>query len=165
MIENSRRCRNWPARCSRWRSGVIDQRRCRSGESAQNGRAVPSLKLLNVINTKGVDVLFLWSAGHRDVALHTKASLERKAGTEQLLDTLEKALAGEIRTLPWMSEDTKRIAEGKLAALHNRTGHPERWRDYSALKVDRNEFLGDLHRSAVFERNYLLSKLGKPAAS
>jgi putative endopeptidase len=88
-----------------------------------------------------------------------------KAGTERLLDALEKALAGEIRTLPWMSEDTKRIAEGKLAALHNRIGHPERWRDYSALKVDRHDFLGDLHRSAVFERNYLLSKLGKPVDS
>jgi putative endopeptidase len=85
-----------------------------------------------------------------------------KAGTERLLDALEKALAGEIRTLPWMSEETKRIAEGKLAALHNRIGHPERWRDYSALKVDRHDFLGDLHRSTVFERNYLLSKLGKP---
>jgi putative endopeptidase len=89
-------------------------------------------------------------------------STAAKAGTERLLDALEKAFAGEIRTLPWMSEDTKRIAEGKLAALHNRVGHPERWRDYSALKVDRHDFLGDLHRSAVFERNYLLSKLGKP---
>jgi putative endopeptidase len=85
-----------------------------------------------------------------------------KAGTEQLLAALEKALAGEIRSLPWMSEETKTIAEGKLAALQNRIGHPERWRDYSALKVDRHEFLGDLHRSAVFERNYMLSKLGKP---
>jgi putative endopeptidase len=85
-----------------------------------------------------------------------------KAGTERLLDALEKALAGEIRTLPWMSEETKRIAEGKLAALHNRIGHPERWRDYSALKVDRHDFLADLHRDALFERNYLLSKLGKP---
>ena len=85
-----------------------------------------------------------------------------KAGTERLVDALEKALAGEIRTLPWMSEETKKTAEGKLAAIRNRIGHPERWRDYSALKVDRHDFLGDLHRSAVFERNYLLSKLGKP---
>jgi putative endopeptidase len=88
-----------------------------------------------------------------------------KAGTERLLDALEKALAGEIRTLPRMSEETKRIAEGKLAALHNRIGHPDRWRDYSALKVDRHDFIGDLHRSAVFERNYFLSKLSKPVDS
>jgi putative endopeptidase len=85
-----------------------------------------------------------------------------KAGTEQVVDALDKALADEIRTLPWMSEQTKRSAEGKLAAIRNRIGHPQRWRDYSALKVDRHDFLGDLHRDALFERNYLLSKLGRP---
>jgi putative endopeptidase len=61
-----------------------------------------------------------------------------------------------------MSEETQKTAETKLSAIRNRIGHPERWRDYSALKVDRHDFLGDLHRSTVFERNYLLSKLGKP---
>jgi putative endopeptidase len=84
-----------------------------------------------------------------------------KAGTERLVDALEKALAGEIRGLPWMSEETKKSAEVKLAAIRNRIGHPERWRDYSALKVDRHDFIGDLHRSTVFERDYQLSKLGK----
>jgi putative endopeptidase len=85
-----------------------------------------------------------------------------KAGTERLVDALEKALAGEIRTLPWMSEETKKTAERKLAAIRNRIGHPQRWRDYSALKVDRHDFLADLHRDAIFERNDLLSKLGQP---
>jgi putative endopeptidase len=85
-----------------------------------------------------------------------------KAGAERLVDALEKALAGEISTLPWMSDETKRAAEGKLAAIQNRIGHPEKWRDYSALKVDRHDFLEDLHRNALFERNYLLSKLDRP---
>jgi putative endopeptidase len=85
-----------------------------------------------------------------------------KAGTERLVDALEKALGGEIRSLPWMSEETKKTAEEKLTAIRNRIGHPERWRDYSALQVDRHDFIGDLHRSAVFERDYQLSKLGKP---
>ena len=85
-----------------------------------------------------------------------------KDGGERLVDALEKALAGEIRTLPWMNEETKKSAEKKLAAIHNRIGHPERWRDYSALKVDRHDFIGDLHRSTVFERVYQLSKLDEP---
>src|SRR3984957_5180397 len=85
-----------------------------------------------------------------------------KAGTERLVDALEKALGGEIRSLPWMSEETKKTAEKKLTAIRNRIGHPERWRDYSALKIDRHDFIGDLRRSTVFERDYQLSKLGKP---
>jgi len=85
-----------------------------------------------------------------------------KAGTERLVDALEKALAGEIRTLPWMNDETKKTAEEKLAAIRNRIGYPQKWRDYSDLKVDRHDFLGNLHRDAVFERNYVLSKLGRP---
>jgi hypothetical protein len=46
------------------------------------------------------------------------------------------------------------LPKGKLAAIRNRIGHPERWPDYSALKVDRHDFIADLHRSAVFERDY-----------
>jgi putative endopeptidase len=61
-----------------------------------------------------------------------------------------------------MSEETKKTAEMKLTAVRDRIGHPERWRDYSALKVDRHDFIGNLHHSAVFERDYRLSKLAKP---
>jgi putative endopeptidase len=86
-----------------------------------------------------------------------------KAGTERLAAALEKALGDEIRSLPWMSDDTKKSAEKKLAEIRNRIGYPKKWRDYSGLRVDQNDFLGNLRRSAVFERNYLLSKLGKPS--
>jgi len=89
-------------------------------------------------------------------------SVSAKAGAERLVDALEKSLAAEIRTLPWMNEETKKTAEKKLAAIRNRIGHPERWRDYSALKIDRDDFLGDVHRVALFERDDMLSKLGKP---
>jgi len=89
-------------------------------------------------------------------------SATAKAGTGQLLDALEKALAGEIRDLPWMNDATKETAEKKLAAIQNRIGRPEHWRDYSGLQVDRQDFLGNLHRDAVFDRSYMLSKLGGP---
>ena len=85
-----------------------------------------------------------------------------QARIERITDALEKALADEMRTLPWMSDETKKIAERKLAAIRNRIGYPRKWRDYSGLRVDRDDFLGNLHRNAVFERNYLLSRLGKP---
>jgi putative endopeptidase len=84
-----------------------------------------------------------------------------KAGAERLVDDLKKALDGEIHTLPWMNDETKKTAEAKLAAVKDKIGHPEKWRDYSGLEVDRHDFLGNLHRTAVFERNDLLGKLGR----
>jgi putative endopeptidase len=85
-----------------------------------------------------------------------------KASMDQLVAALEKALGEDIKTLPWMSDATKTAAEEKLAMIRNKIGYPEKWRDYSALKVKRDDLLGNLHRNAVFERNWNLDHLGKP---
>jgi putative endopeptidase len=46
--------------------------------------------------------------------------------------------------------------------IRNKIGYPEKWRDYSALVVKRDDLMGNLHRESVFSRNYRLAKLGKP---
>lgn len=89
-------------------------------------------------------------------------SPETKSDMRQLTAALEKSLANEIRALPWMSDETKKTAELKLAAIENRIGYPEKWRDYSDLKVGPHDFLGNLHRDVVFERDYRFSKLNEP---
>jgi putative endopeptidase len=85
-----------------------------------------------------------------------------KASMDQLVAALDKALADDIKTLPWMSEETKKAAEAKLALYRNKIGYPEKWRDYSALTVKRDDGLGNAERTDVFDRNYNLNKLGKP---
>jgi putative endopeptidase len=61
-----------------------------------------------------------------------------------------------------MSEETRKTAEAKLAAIQTRIGYPDHWRDYSKLNIDRSDFLGNLHRHAVFQRGESLSELEKP---
>jgi putative endopeptidase len=85
-----------------------------------------------------------------------------KASMDQLVAALEKALGDDIKTLPWMSDATKKEAEAKLAMIRNKIGYPDKWRDYSALKVKRDDLIGNVHRDAVFSRSYNLNKLGKP---
>jgi putative endopeptidase len=85
-----------------------------------------------------------------------------KASMDQLVAALDKALADDIKTLPWMSEETKKAAEEKLALYRNKIGYPEKWRDYSALSVKRDDAMGNARRAAVFQRNYNLNKLRKP---
>ncbi len=85
-----------------------------------------------------------------------------KASMDQLVAALEKSLGDDIKTLPWMSDATKKAAEEKLGMIRNKIGYPEKWRDYSALKVERDDLLGNLRRNNVFQRNYNLNKLGKP---
>jgi putative endopeptidase len=85
-----------------------------------------------------------------------------KASMDQLVAALDKALADDIKTLPWMSEETKKAAEVKLSEYRNKIGYPEKWRNYDALKVKRDDALGNAQRNAVFERNWDLDHLGKP---
>ena len=85
-----------------------------------------------------------------------------KDSMDKLVAALEKSLGDDIKTLPWMSETTKKAAEKKLAMIRNKIGYPEKWRDYSSVKVDRTDLIGNLHSSAVYERNYNYAKLGKP---
>ncbi|HEX4005264.1 MAG TPA: M13 family metallopeptidase [Acidobacteriaceae bacterium] len=87
---------------------------------------------------------------------------EAKQNMEHLVAALEKALGQDIQALPWMSEDTKKQAEEKLADFRQKIGYPDKWRDYSKLKVTRTDFIEDVHHSAVFEFNYELNKVGKP---
>jgi putative endopeptidase len=87
---------------------------------------------------------------------------QAKISMDKLVASLEKSLGDDIKTLPWMSDATKKAAEEKLALIRNKIGYPEKWRDYSSIKVDRGDLIGNLHRSTVYERNYNFAKLGKP---
>jgi putative endopeptidase len=85
-----------------------------------------------------------------------------KDSMDKLVTALEKSLGDDIKTLPWMSDATKKAAEEKLAMFRNKIGYPEKWRDYSSVQVDRADLIGDLHRTAVFGRDWNYGHLGKP---
>jgi putative endopeptidase len=85
-----------------------------------------------------------------------------KDNVEHLVKALEASLGEDIQQLPWMSEATKAQAELKLKAITDKIGYPEHWRDYSKLRVKRNDLLGNAERSDIFENNRDLAKYGKP---
>jgi endothelin-converting enzyme/putative endopeptidase len=68
----------------------------------------------------------------------------------------------DIDAASWMSEDTKRAAEVKLSAVADRIGYPDKWLDYSSMKIGPDDALGNLHRATAFERKRTLDKIGKP---
>ena len=85
-----------------------------------------------------------------------------KQNMEKLVAALEKALGDDIKTLPWMSDDTKKAAEEKLAMFRQKIGYPEKWKDYSTVEISRAAFVRNVQNAVVFDRNYQLAKLGKP---
>jgi putative endopeptidase len=87
---------------------------------------------------------------------------EAKARTLKMVQALEAALRQDITGLPWMSEDTKKQALIKLDAIQNKIGYPNKWRDYSTLKIVRDDALGNSLRANAFEVRRQLNKINKP---
>lgn len=87
---------------------------------------------------------------------------EGKERALKMVGLLEKALATDIDNLSWMGPDTKKQAQIKLAAIANRIGYPDKWRDYSSLHVVRGDALGNSLRANEFEFQRQLNKIGKP---
>ena len=87
---------------------------------------------------------------------------EAKKRMTAMVKNLLKAYAASIKELDWMSADTKKEALAKVDKFMIKIGYPDKWRDYSALKVVENDLFGNVTRATEFEYNRMLNKLGKP---
>jgi len=94
--------------------------------------------------------------------VHRVFSPELKASTVDMVRRIEDAMALRISQLDWMSQETKEQALTKLHGIRNKIGYPEKWRDYSAVKIARNDFLGNVQRATEFERHRNFNKVGRP---
>jgi endothelin-converting enzyme/putative endopeptidase len=79
-----------------------------------------------------------------------------------MVHAIEQALQGDIQELSWMTAETKQQALVKLAAVENKIGYPDQWRDYSPLKIIRGDALGNSMRANDFETHRQLAKIGNP---
>lgn len=89
-------------------------------------------------------------------------SPEAKERMTEMVKNLLKAYAESIKKLDWMSENTKKEALAKVDKFMIKIGYPDKWRDYSTLKVAKNDLFGNAERATEFEYNRMLNKLGKP---
>jgi putative endopeptidase len=85
-----------------------------------------------------------------------------KVAMLELVDNLIEAYRISINELVWMSPETKVKALDKLAKFTPKIGYPDKWRDYSALTITRDNLFGNIGRITKFSRDIELAKIGKP---
>jgi putative endopeptidase len=85
-----------------------------------------------------------------------------KAKVQQLVANLRAALSERIDALTWMTPETKSRAHEKLATFTTKVGYPDKWKDYSALEVRRDDLIGNVRRAAVWQWRYQVARLDKP---
>lgn len=87
---------------------------------------------------------------------------DAKRRIDALVSKLIDAYRSSIDGLDWMSAATKAQARDKLSKLAVKIGYPSEWKDYSTLKVARDDLVGNVVRSAQLEYQRDLDRLGKP---
>jgi putative endopeptidase len=87
---------------------------------------------------------------------------ESKAKVQQLVANLRAALSERIDALEWMTPETKSRAHEKLATFTPKIGYPEKWKDYSTLEIRRNDLIGNVRRSSLWQWRYQVARLDKP---
>ena len=85
-----------------------------------------------------------------------------KDNMEKMVKALEVALDDDIKHLDWMSDATKVEAKKKLDAFRDKIGYPEKWRDYSSVKIKRDDAVYNAEQIAAFNDRRDLAKIGKP---
>lgn len=85
-----------------------------------------------------------------------------KEKMEKLVNNLRAALRERINDNTWMSDATKKQAEEKLSKFTAKIGYPDKWKDYSAMNISRDNLVGNVMAANKWQWNDMISKLGKP---
>ena len=67
-----------------------------------------------------------------------------------------------IENLEWMSKETKTKALDKLSKITYKVCYPDKWKDYSSMKLDRSSFVSNIIKCRTWQFNYYVDKLNKP---
>ncbi|MEO8910318.1 MAG: M13 family metallopeptidase [Gemmatimonadaceae bacterium] len=89
-------------------------------------------------------------------------SPKAKAEAKQVIDDIRASFGNRVTNLNWMSDSTRKYALGKLARMNEKVGYPDKWRDYSTLRVEDGAFAPNVFRADAFEWRRIINRPGKP---
>ena len=87
---------------------------------------------------------------------------EAKQRMDVLVGNLLKAFDASIDELAWMGPDTKKAAHDKVRNFTVKVGYPTKWKDYTALVVDKDDLLGNVLRARAVNVQREVTKVGQP---
>jgi putative endopeptidase len=85
-----------------------------------------------------------------------------KQRMEVLVGHLTEAYRQSITALDWMTEETKVRALEKLDKFTPKIGYPDKWKDYSAIQISRDDLVGNVRNVSSWEFDYHANKIGAP---
>ncbi|HNQ27612.1 MAG TPA: M13 family metallopeptidase [Aquaticitalea sp.] len=97
------------------------------------------------------------------VYVDAKFPPQAKAKAEEMIQNVIEAFQVRIKSLEWMSEETKEKAKEKLNKFTVKIGYPDQWKDYSKLEVKTgNSYFENMLALEEWERQKAYSKINEP---
>jgi putative endopeptidase len=87
---------------------------------------------------------------------------DAKARMDVLVANVREAYRVSIGDLDWMTPETRQRALVKLDKFTPKIGYPNTWRDYSQLRIERDDLYGNFRRGYQVGFDRELGKLGSP---
>ena len=87
---------------------------------------------------------------------------EAKARMNDLVENLKAVFRDHLEKVDWMTDATRAKALAKFARFTQKIGYPDKFRDYSSVKIKRDDYLGNVRRAAAFEEHREIARVGKP---
>lgn len=79
-----------------------------------------------------------------------------------MVEAIRDALKDRINKLEWMGDSTREKALHKLATMKKKVGYPDKWKDFSAMKINRGPYVLNMQTANAWYHQYTVNKLGKP---
>ena len=87
---------------------------------------------------------------------------EAKARMNDLVENLKAVFHDRLEKIPWMTAETRAKALAKFERFTQKIGYPDKFRDYSSVVIQRNDYLGNVRRAEAFESQREIARVGKP---
>jgi putative endopeptidase len=86
---------------------------------------------------------------------------EARARMNELVENLKAVFHDRLEKVPWMTDSTRAKALAKFTRFTQKIGHPEKFRDYSAVVIRQDDLLGNVRRAEAFESRREIARVGK----
>lgn len=87
---------------------------------------------------------------------------EAKERMNKLVGNLIEAYKASINELDWMGAETKMQALDKLSKFRPKIGYPDKWKDYSAVTISKDNLVANLQSAELANHKEQIGKIGKP---
>lgn len=79
-----------------------------------------------------------------------------------MVEKVRDAYKLRIQKLDWMSDSTKQKAQAKLVSIKKKVGYPDKWKDFSAMKIGTASYAQNMMIAHAWWNKYQIDKYGKP---